>query len=197
MTLLIPALSGSKSGNWTAAAWSLGKALLLLIPLVFAAIKVIPPLLRRVKMTCNSELLLLVAVAICLGTAALAQAVGFSVASGAFVAGVSIGSLPDLHDAHAQIVPLRDTFVALFFVSLGTLIDPSVLWNNLPLLASMLLLIIVGKFLVWAILVRLFQYPLRTSVAVAAGLTEIGELSSSSYRRQRCRVWWNRAFSVP
>ena len=101
--------------------------MILLVPLVFLAMKVIPRLLRRVKSTCNSELFLLVAIAICLGTAALAQAVGFSVALGAFLAGLSISGLEDLHEAHTQLVPLRDAFVALFFVSLGTLIDPRVL----------------------------------------------------------------------
>ncbi len=177
MTVVIPVFANSKNGDWMAAAWILGKALLLLIPLVFAAFKVIPPLLRRVKLTCNSELLLLVAIAICLGTAALAQAAGFSVALGAFLAGVSISSLPDLHDAHTQIIPLRDAFVALFFVSLGTLVNPTVLLNHLPLLGSMLLLIFVGKFLVWAMVVWIFRYPLRTAIVVAAGLTQIGELS--------------------
>jgi monovalent cation:H+ antiporter-2, CPA2 family len=177
MTVVIPVFANSKNGNWMSAAWILGKALLLLIPLVFAALKVIPPLLRRVKMTCNSELFLLVAIALCLGTAALAQAAGFSVALGAFLAGVSISSLPDLHDAHTQIIPLRDAFVALFFVSLGTLINPAVLLNNLPLLGSMLLLIFGGKFLVWAIVVWLFRYSLPTAIVVAIGLTQIGELS--------------------
>ncbi len=177
MTVVIPVLGDSKSGGLLMAAWVLAKALLLLIPLVFLAIKVIPRLLRRVKKTCNSELTLLVGIAICLGTAALAQAVGFSVALGAFLAGVSISSLPDLHDAHTQIVPLRDAFVALFFVSLGTLIDPQVVFDHLPLLSVMLLLIVVGKFLVWSTVVWLFRYPLRTAIAVASGLTQIGELS--------------------
>jgi len=177
MTVVIPVLSRSKDGGLLIAAWVLAKALLLLVPLVFLAIKVIPPLLRRVKRTCNSELQLLVAIAICLGTAALAQAVGFSVALGAFLAGVSISSLPDLHDAHQQLVPLRDAFVALFFVSLGTLVDPKVLLHSLPLLGLMLLLIVVGKFLVWTTIVWLFRYPFRTAIAVAAGLTQIGELS--------------------
>jgi len=131
MTVVIPVFGNSKTGGVRMAAWILGKALLLLIPLVFLAVKVIPPLLRRVKRTCNSELQLLVAIAICLGTAALAQAAGFSVALGAFLAGVSISSLPDLHDAHTQLVPLRDALVALFFVSLGTLVDPHVLLRSL------------------------------------------------------------------
>jgi CPA2 family monovalent cation:H+ antiporter-2 len=177
MTVVLPILGGSGGGSLSQAVWTLGKALLLLIPLTFLAIKAIPRLLRRIRMTCNPELFLLVAIAICLGTAALAQAVGFSVALGAFLAGLSISGLEDLHDAHAQLVPLRDTFVALFFVSLGTLIDPKLLSENLPLLGVMLLLIVVGKFLVWTVIVWLFRYPVSTALAVAAGLTQIGELS--------------------
>lgn len=177
MTVVLPVLGGSGDGRFAKAAWTLGKASILLVPLVVLAIKVIPRLLRRVKQTCNAELLLLVAIAICLATAALAQAVGFSVALGAFLAGLSISSLPDLHDAHTQLVPLRDSFVALFFVSLGTLIDPKVLFESLPLLGLMLLLIVAGKFLVWTTVVWLFRYPIRTAILVAAGLTQIGELS--------------------
>lgn len=177
MTVVVPVLGNSKDGGWLMAVWVLGKALLLLVPLAFLAINVIPPLLRRVKRTCNSELQLLVAIAICFGTAALAHAVGFSVALGAFLAGISISSLPELHDAHAQLVPLRDAFVALFFVTLGTLIDPTVLFEHLPLLGVMLLLIVAGKMLVWTTVVWLFRYPLRTAIGVAAGLTQIGELS--------------------
>jgi monovalent cation:H+ antiporter-2, CPA2 family len=177
MTVVVPVLGNSTEGGWLVAVWVLGKALLLLLPLIFLAIKVIPPLLRRVKRTCSSELQLLVAIAICLGTAALAQAFGFSAALGAFLAGVSISSLPELHDTHTQIVPLRDAFVALFFVTLGTLIDPKVLSEHLALLGLMLVLIMVGKFLVWTTLVWLFRYPIRIATAVAAGLTQIGELS--------------------
>jgi CPA2 family monovalent cation:H+ antiporter-2 len=177
MTLILPALGGSGKDIFVKAAWTLGKALLLLVPLAFLANKVIPPLFRRVKATCNPELFLLIAIAVCLGTAALAQAVGFSVALGAFLAGLSISGLEDLHDAHTQLVPLRDTFVALFFVTLGTLIDPHVLAKSLPLLGLMLLLIVAGKFLVWAAVVWIFRYSFWTAIAVAAGLTQIGELS--------------------
>jgi hypothetical protein len=61
--------------------------------------------------------------------------------------------------------------------SLGTLIDPRVLLHHLPLLGLMLLLILAGKFLVWASVVGLFRYPIRTAVTVASGLTQIGDLS--------------------
>jgi len=177
MTVVLPAFGDSEGGALRQAGWTLGKAMLLLIPLAFLAIKVIPRLLRRVKLTCNAELTLLVAIAVCLGTAALAQAAGFSVALGAFLAGLSISGLEDLHDAHAQLVPLRDAFAALFFVSLGTLVEPKVLFSNLPLLGWMLLLIMVGKSLVWGAIMLAFQYPLRSAIAVAAGLAQIGELS--------------------
>jgi len=168
---------GSGKGLLVTTAWTLGKAVVLLIPLAFLAIKVIPRLLRRIKLTCNTELFLLVAIAVCLGTAELAHAVGFSVALGAFLAGLSISGLEDLHDAHAQLVPLRDAFVALFFVSLGSLIEPRMLLSSLPLLGLLLVLILVGKFLVWTAVVWIFRYPLWTAVVVAAGLTQIGELS--------------------
>jgi monovalent cation:H+ antiporter-2, CPA2 family len=177
MTVVITVLGNSGDGGWPMALWVLGKALLLLIPIIFVAIKVIPPLLRQVKRTCNSELQLLLAISICLGTAALAHAAGFSVALGAFLAGMSISSLPELHDAHTQLVPLRDAFVALFFVTLGTLIDPKSLSEHLSLLGVMLLLIVAGKLLVWTTVVWLFRYPLPTALAVATGLTQIGELS--------------------
>lgn len=177
MTVVLPILSGPADGQMVKAIWTLGKALLLLIPLAFFAIKVIPRLLRRVKQTNNAELFLLVAIALCLGTAALAQAAGFSVALGAFLAGLSISGSEDLHQAHAQLVPLRDAFVALFFVSLGALIAPQMLAPSLPLLGTMLLLIVVGKFVIWTTVVRLFRYPFWTAIVVASGLTQIGELS--------------------
>jgi monovalent cation:H+ antiporter-2, CPA2 family len=177
MTVVLPIFGSSGDGSFVKAAWTLGKALILLIPLVFLAIKVIPRILRWAKLTNDPELFLLIAIAVCLGTAALAQTVGFSVTLGAFLAGLSISGSRDLHDAHTQLVPLRDAFVALFFVSLGTLIDPKVLSKSLPLLGLMLLLIVLGKFLVWAVIVWLFRYPIWTAIAVAAGLTQIGELS--------------------
>ena len=176
MTAVLPAFGGS--GNYVIeAAWTLGRALLLLIPLIFLAMKAFPRVLRWAKETRSDELFLLVAIAICLGTAALAQAVGLSIALGAFLAGLSISGSEDLHQAHAQLVPLRDAFVALFFVSLGTLIEPAAILASLPLLGTMLALIVVGKFSIWLAVTKLFHYGLSTSIAVAAGLTQIGELS--------------------
>ncbi len=177
MTIIIPIFSGPAEGRFTKAAWTLGKATLLLIPLAFLAMTVVPRVLRRVARTKDSELILLVAIAICLVSAAAAQAVGFSVALGALLAGLSISGAEDLHETHTSLIPLRDAFVALFFVSLGTLVVPAVILHNLPLLGVMLLLIVFGKFVVWLAVMKLFRYSIWTAIAVAAGLTQIGELS--------------------
>jgi CPA2 family monovalent cation:H+ antiporter-2 len=177
LTVVLPIFSSSGQDRLTRALWLLGKAFALLVPLALVAMTLIPRILRKAKLAKNAELFLLVAIAICLGTAALAHAAGFSVALGAFLAGLSISASRDLHDAHAQLVPPRDAFVALFFVSLGTLIQPSVLGHSLPLLGVILALIVPGKFLIWMLVVRLFGYSTRTAIAAAAGLTQIGELS--------------------
>lgn len=177
MTIVLPVFGGSDEGRFVKAACTLGKAALLLVPLAAIAMTVVPRLLRHAAGTKDQELFLLVAIAICLVSAALAQSMGFSAALGAFLAGLSISGSKDLHEAHTVLVPLRDAFVALFFVSLGTLVVPKVILHNLPLLAVMLCLIVFGKFAIWFAVMKLFRYSSWTSIAVAAGLTQIGELS--------------------
>jgi monovalent cation:H+ antiporter-2, CPA2 family len=99
MIAVLPVFSGSED-HAAKAAWTLGRALVLLIPMIFLAITMIPRLLRRTKETKSRELFLLVAIAISLGTSALAQAAGLSIALGAFLAGLSISGSEDLHRAH-------------------------------------------------------------------------------------------------
>lgn len=177
MTVVIPLLGGSGEGRWKLAAWAIGKAVLLLIPLAYVAMKVVPPILRKAMQANDPELFLLVAIAICLVSAAVAQMAGFSVALGAFLAGFAISGSKDLHGTHTTLAPLRDAFVALFFVSLGTLVVPRVILHNLDLLGVMLFLIMIGKFGIWFGVMKLFRYSKWTAIAVAAGLTQIGELS--------------------
>src|SRR6201984_1676480 len=130
MTVVLPVFNAPAEGRLQKIAWTLGKAVLLLVPLAFLAITVVPRLLRRARRTKDPEIFLLVAIAICLASAALAQTLGFSVALGAFLAGVSISGSDDLHEAHTTLLPLRDAFVAMFFVSLGTLVVPTVIVRN-------------------------------------------------------------------
>lgn len=157
--------------------WKFGKALLILVPVIFVGWKVVPRVLDGVERTCHDELSLLLALTICLVTAAVTEAAGLSLALGAFVGGMLLGSSDYVHKLAAQTMPIRDAFVALFFVTVGMLIDPSTWLSNWRLLAVMVGLVIVGKFAIWFGIVKLFGYPAKTAMRVGIGLTQIGEFS--------------------
>ena len=177
MTVLVPALGTFDSGRFTLIAQALGKALLILAPATYLAAIVIPPIMTRVARTRNQELFLLVALAIGLGTAAVTQMVGLSLALGAFLAGLIISGSDYGHETLARLLSLRDAFVALFFVTIGVLIDPRTIISNLSLLFTMIALIVAGKLLIWTTVVRLFGYGFTTAFLVGIGLTQIGEFS--------------------
>ncbi|MCK6500512.1 MAG: cation:proton antiporter, partial [Nitrospira sp.] len=177
MTVLVPALGTFESGRLILIGQALLKALLILAPFGYLAARVIPPLLTRVARTQNRELFLLVALAIGLGTAAITQMVGLSLALGAFLAGLIISGSEYGHETLARLISLRDAFVALFFVTIGILIDPHVILDNLSLLGTMIGLIMAGKLVIWTTVVGLFGYAFSTAILVGIGLTQIGEFS--------------------
>jgi CPA2 family monovalent cation:H+ antiporter-2 len=177
LTVLLPALGALEPGRLLAIALALGRAALILVPFAYVAAQVIPPLMARVARTQNQELFLMVALAIGLGTAALTQAVGLSLALGAFLAGLTISASDYAHETLERLLPLRDAFVALFFVTVGALVDPATVLANLPLLGVLIGLVVVGKLVIWTGVVALFGYRLATAVLVGVGLTQIGEFS--------------------
>ena len=174
---LMPAFDALATDRLLAIGGGLAVAALLLVAFVLAAGRVVPALLTRVARTRNEELFLLVALAIALGTAAVTQAVGLSLALGAFLAGILINTSDFAHETLARLLPLRDTFGAFFFVTIGALIDPIRLLGNAPLLAAMLALVVVGKLVVRTLTVWAFGESLRTAVLTGIGLAQIGEFS--------------------
>jgi CPA2 family monovalent cation:H+ antiporter-2 len=177
LIVLIPGFAKLEAGSMISLAGDLGRAMLVLAPTLFLASKIIPALLKRVARTQSRELFFLVVLAICLGIAALTSAIGLSLALGAFAAGLIISESDYAHEAIAHLFPLRDAFVAVFFVSMGLLVNPSNLFSNIAVLATMIALIIVGKFFIWTGVVVSFRYSLGTAISVAVGLTQIGEFS--------------------
>jgi len=176
LTILLPSLN-SPEGSYTQVAWKIGRALLLLVPIVLAGWKLVPRLLARIEKTCSDEISLLLALTICLVVAALTELIGLSLALGAFVAGLLLGSSDFVHKLEQQTLPLRDAFVALFFVTIGMLIDPKTWLSSWQLVAIFVTMIILGKFLVWSGIVRAFGYSWETARRVGIGLTQIGEFS--------------------
>jgi len=176
LTILLPSLHSSE-GIFGPVAWRIGRALLLLVPIVLVGRKIVPLLLTRVEKTCDDEISLLLALTICLVVAALSELIGLSLALGAFVAGLLLGDSEFVHKLEKQTRPLRDAFVALFFVTIGLLIDPKTWPSSWRLVVVLTGLIIVGKFVVWSGIVRVFGYRWDTARRVGIGLTQIGEFS--------------------
>src|SRR5215468_8648556 len=177
LTILLPSLSDLSHSRLLALGLALGKAVLILIPITLIAHKLIPALMRRVAQTANSEFFVLVALALGFLTAALTQAVGLSLALGAFLAGLLVSESEVAHETMERLAPLRDAFVALFFVTMGILVDPRVLISNPWLLVVIVAMVVVGKFVIWAVIVKLFRYSTSTALMAGLGLTQIGEFS--------------------
>jgi CPA2 family monovalent cation:H+ antiporter-2 len=177
LIVLIPSFGSLEPERLLAIALSLGKALLILVPAGFVAAKIIPPLMTRAARMHSDEMFLLVALAVGLGTAAVTQAAGLSLALGAFLAGLIVNGSDYAHETLARLLPLRDVFVAMFFVTIGALIDPTSLIANVPLLLTMVGMVVVGKLVLWTLVVWLFRQPFWTAVLAAVGLTQVGEFS--------------------
>jgi K+:H+ antiporter len=176
LTVLLPSLN-SPDGGYAQAVWKIGRALWLLIPILVASWKIIPRVLSRVERFYNDEISLLLALTICLVVAAITELVGLSLALGAFLAGLLLGNSDFVRKLEKQTLPLRDAFVALFFVTIGLLIDPTTWLSSWHLVVILVAMIIAGKFAIWSGIARLFGYSWETSKRVGIGLTQIGEFS--------------------
>jgi CPA2 family monovalent cation:H+ antiporter-2 len=177
LIVILPRLGALDAGRLLSIAGALGIGIAILVPFFYLAAKVVPRLLTYVARMQSQEVFLLVALAIALGTAALTQAVGLSLALGAFLAGLLISESDYAHETLARLLSLRDAFVALFFVTVGALLNPAAAVENLPLLGVIVGLVMIGKLVIWTGVVALFRQPLATALLVGVGLTQIGEFS--------------------
>jgi monovalent cation:H+ antiporter-2, CPA2 family len=140
--------------------------------------RAVPWLLTRVAKSGSRELFTLAVLAVSLGVAVGAASIfGVSFALGAFVAGVVISESDLSHRAGADALPMQDAFAVLFFVSVGMLIDPSILLNQPGRVLATAAIVWVGNGVVAAILMVLLRHSLRASLRLGASLGQIGEFS--------------------
>ncbi|TFG47199.1 MAG: sodium:proton exchanger [Dehalococcoidia bacterium] len=154
-----------------------GKALGFIVGMVALGFWLLPRVLERVARARSRELFLITVVSLSLAAAIAAGFFGVSAAVGAFIAGLLIGQSHYARQALADIVPFRDAFGALFFVSLGTLVDLSFIFSNPILIVGVVLFILLVKFIICSAVPWIFGYSVRTSLATGFGLTQIGEFS--------------------
>jgi CPA2 family monovalent cation:H+ antiporter-2 len=177
LIVLIPALGALQGERLVAIGKALLTAAVILGPFFYLTRRILPPILARVARTRSDELFLLVTLAIGLGAAAMTQAAGLSLALGAFLAGLLINESDYAHEMLARVLSLRDAFTALFFVTIGVLIDPRIVAANLGLLGTLVGLIVIGNWAIWTIVCLVFRQSLFTAVRVGLGLAQIGEFS--------------------
>ncbi|MBO0684198.1 MAG: NAD-binding protein, partial [Candidatus Dormibacteraeota bacterium] len=116
-------------------------------------------------------------VGLALGTALIAQAIGLSLAFGAFLAGLVIAESEYRTQVVAEVLPLRDIFIALFFVSVGMLIDPRLLIDRVFLVGVLTGVVVVGKMLIGSVAVLLAGMPARVALLAGLSLAQVGEFS--------------------
>lgn len=177
LIIVLPLLANFNPTHLLALGKQLGLAVLVLVPLAILAKYLVPRVLALISKTCSDEVFLLLVLAICLGAAAITEAAGLSLAIGAFVGGLTISGSNHAHRALERLKPLRDAFVALFFVTVGTLINPSGVFADVGILLAIVAMVVVGKAAIWTGVTRAFGYPTRVAVLVGVGLTQIGEFS--------------------
>ena len=153
------------------------KAVLFLGAMLILGLWVLPRVMRRVAGLRSRELFLLAVFGLCLAVAFTSDYFGMSLALGAFVAGLLISESEYAHQALADMIPLRDIFATLFFVSLGMLIDPRFMVDNLWAVSVVVVAIIGGKFIICSLIPWLFGYSAKTTLYVGAGMFQIGEFS--------------------
>ena len=174
----LPLLASVGRGGWVApVAIALGKALVIILGVILLGKKVVPYLVHLLAATNSRELLLLASIGLALGTAAITSFFGISPALGAFLAGVVISESQEHHAIFAETRPLRDLFVALFFVTLGFLVSPAVIVSKFGLIVILTLTVIVLKVLVTFIVSSLFGYKGKTGIATSFGLAQVGEFA--------------------
>ncbi|MCC7306691.1 MAG: cation:proton antiporter [Acidobacteria bacterium] len=177
MLLLVPILGGGADVSPARVAVSLGGSILALILLVLGAWFLLPPFLRQIAQLRSTEAFLLTVVLLCLGMSWVTSHFGLSLALGAFIAGMVLADSDYSHQVTAEILPFRDVFNSLFFVSIGMLLSLGALFANLGFVAAIVLgLVLIKALIIWGV-IRVLGLPLRIATMTALGLAQIGEFS--------------------
>ena len=177
MMLMVPILSGKEGSSPVNIGLTLGGALLAIAVIIVAARIIVPRALHYIVRLRSSEVFIIFVVLVTLGTSWLTAQFGLSLALGAFIAGLVLSESEYSHQIVADILPFRDVFNSIFFVSIGMLLSVSfVVLNLLPVLAWVGGLIL-GKTLVALLAVRILGNSLRISVMAGIGLAQVGEFS--------------------
>jgi len=177
MMLVLPWLGGQLGGGALEIAVTLGRSLLLIGAILLAARWLVPKALALVVRARSRELFIIAILLICASIAWLAETQGVSLALGAFIAGMVISESEYSHQALADIMPFRDSFISLFFVSIGMLLDLQAFMQMWPVLLLLTVGVLVLKGAVAGGVTLGLGYPIRVAALVGLALSQVGEFS--------------------
>jgi CPA2 family monovalent cation:H+ antiporter-2 len=177
MMLLTPILASPADGGGLSILLTLGKSAFVVGLIVAAAWYAVPRFLAHIVRSRSRELFLLTIIVLCLGIAWLTSLGGLSLALGAFIAGLVISESEYSHQAMAEVLPFRDSFNSLFFVSIGILMNWRVLLEHPILVACLLAAILLVKFVTGLVAALAVQAPPRAAFMVGVALAQVGEFS--------------------
>lgn len=177
MVLIVPILAGGADPKTLSLSltWALIKALLVFATAVVVAKVIAPRVLGWVDRSRSREVFLLAVLALCMGSAWLTAFAGLSLALGAFLGGMVVAGTPYGHRAMGDILPLRDAFMSLFFVSLGMLFDVGVVLAQPLLVATLLGAFLVAKGALATAAALAMRFPARVAWLAGVGLAQFGE----------------------
>lgn len=177
LIVLTPVVAGTTAASPADLAVRFGGALVAVTVVAGAARFLMPRLLHQLVLVRVREIFVLAALFVCLAMAWFTHALGFSLALGAFLAGLLVSETEYSHQVVADIVPFRDVFASLFFVSIGMLVDLGFAIERLPMLVGLAALLVTVKALAAGTAVMLTGFPVRIAVVAGLGLAQIGEFS--------------------
>jgi CPA2 family monovalent cation:H+ antiporter-2 len=175
--LLVPVLAGTTETGGREVLWRFGGGLLI-VALVFGLGRLlVPRILALVVHTEVRELFIIGSLLACLGGALITETLGFSLALGAFLAGILLSESEYHHQVIAETGPFRDVFNSVFFVSVGMLVQLDYAASHLAMVLALTAAVIVLKGVVVFGAVSVLRFPFRTCILASLGLAQIGELS--------------------
>ncbi len=153
------------------------RLLVFLVVAVVMGLLLVPRLLKTVSRFKDAETLLVVVLGLCFGASLLSVSLGYSTALGAFVMGAVIASTRESGRVRQLVEPLRDMFSAVFFVSMGLMVDPRLMIEHAGPIAVLSAVVVVGKALACALGAFVAGHDLRTAIRIGMSLGQIGEFS--------------------
>lgn len=177
MVLIVPLLGGGTDAGAASSQilWALGKAALVVVATVVVARVIVPRVLAWVDASRSREVFVLAVIGLCIGTAWLTSLAGLSFALGAFLGGMVVADTEYGHRAMSDMLPLRDTFMSVFFVSLGMFFDPRVVLEQPFLILLLLLGFLCAKGFLATLAAQLMRFPARVAWLAGVGLAQFGE----------------------